>query len=48
MKILMKEYQKKKQETGGGRGTEDNLTTNEKLVESGPYREERQTKMLSH
>lgn len=30
------------------RHKEDNLTTNEKLVESGPYRERRQTKTLSH
>ena len=45
---MKKNTKKKKQETGGGRGTEDNLTTNEKLVESGPYRERRQTKMLSH
>jgi hypothetical protein len=47
----MKKNTKKKKKTGNWRWErhkEDNLTTNEKLVESGPYRERRQTKTLSH
>lgn len=44
----MKKNTKKTENWRWERHKEDNLITNEKLVERGPYRERRQIKTLSH